>query len=139
MDGVPVDVKIVRSSSIVMLDEAAVSWVKAHWRWMPIPWDMPKVVPVRIIWVPPDAHRPAPIVETHTPPDWPYQVILTDQAGDVKLSVTVGVDGKVTKIAVAKSSGYPQMDDAAANWVKNHWLWEAGHPEWTGSVVIGLK
>lgn len=46
-------------------------------------------------------------------PEWPQGAIAAERTGTVTLSFLVGVDGKVRQSKVRKSSGHPDLDEAA--------------------------
>jgi len=61
--------------------------------------------------------------------------------GTVRLSVTVGADGKVAAITLAKSSGWAPLDETSLAHVKSHWRWKPspkGCAVTTVNVVWGL-
>jgi protein TonB len=53
----------------------------------------------------------------------------------VTLSVTVGPDGRVADIAVAKSSGFDRLDKAALEAVR-HWRWS---PTMRNGEAVAIK
>lgn len=59
-----------------------------------------------------------------TPPRYPIDSRRAREQGTVLLNVTVGSDGRVVEISVARSSGYDRLDRAALSAVK-HWRWAA--------------
>lgn len=61
---------------------------------------------------------------THTTPPYPPVARRLGQDGTVILSITVGADGSVTAAQVATSSGVPELDQAAVDWVKGHWRYK---------------
>jgi len=65
-----------------------------------------------------------PIRETHTLPPYPKESVHLSEQGLVKLSVTVGKDGAVSRATVVQPSGHPRLDDAALQFVKSHWRWQ---------------
>ncbi len=42
----------------------------------------------------------------------------------MRLSLTISPDGNVIAANVAQSSGFPDLDDAAVNWVLGHWKYK---------------
>lgn len=56
------------------------------------------------------------------PPRYPIESRRKREQGTVLLSVTVGVDGKVSGISVSQSSGFSRLDDAALSAVRK-WRW----------------
>ncbi|GHD01973.1 energy transducer TonB [Novosphingobium pokkalii] len=59
-----------------------------------------------------------------TPPRYPIDSRRAREQGTVLLNITVGSDGRVAEISVARSSGYDRLDRAALSAVK-HWRWAA--------------
>ena len=73
-----------------------------------------------------------PIRETHTLPPYPKESKALKEEGRVLVEVTIGTDGAVSRARVFKPSGHPRLDDAAAQYIKDHWRWQpatrAGKP-----------
>ena len=61
---------------------------------------------------------------THTTPPYPALAHRLDQQGTVILLLTVGADGLVTDAQIVTSSGVPELDQAAQNWVMAHWRYK---------------
>jgi protein TonB len=61
---------------------------------------------------------------THTIPDYPSLARRLSEQGSVRLSLTISPDGSVIAANVAQSSGFPDLDDAAVNWVLGHWKYK---------------
>lgn len=87
-----------------------------------------------------------PIRDTHTLPPYPKDSIRLKETGRVKLAVTIGTDGAVSRAAVVEPSGHPRLDDAALQFVKTNWRWQpatrAGRPVVANtrvSVLFALK
>jgi protein TonB len=86
--------------------------------------------------VPPPAPPPmaAPVVKTppRSPtkglsrPDYPPTARRLNQEGTVVLMIYVLEDGRVGDVRVEKSSGYPKLDEAAANHAKLRWRFIPG-------------
>ena len=57
--------------------------------------------------------KPAEAESGNWPPIYPPEAARLGQQGSVLLSVHVAADGRVTAVDVAKSSGYPLLDEAA--------------------------
>jgi protein TonB len=72
---------------------------------------------------------PSAIARTHTIPPYPEIARRLSQQGSVRLSIEVGADGRVSNAAVVGSSGTAALDDAAVDWVKNHWLYKPATQE----------
>jgi protein TonB len=86
------------------------------------------------------------IAGTHTQPPYPELAIRLGQEGTVQLKLSIGTDGAVTNATVESSSGSPNLDQAAIDWIKAHWRFhpavEHGAPvAWTSeaAVVFNLK
>lgn len=56
------------------------------------------------------------------PPRYPIESRRKREQGTVVLSLTVGTDGRVQAISLARSSGFARLDDAALKAVKS-WRW----------------
>jgi len=73
-----------------------------------------------------------PIRETHTIPPYPKESKDLKEEGRVLVEVTIGTDGAVSRARIFKPSGHPRLDDAAAQYIKDHWRWQpatrAGKP-----------
>jgi protein TonB len=75
-----------------------------------------------------------------TPPSYPEDSRRLHEQGTVVLAVLLALDGKVDRVAVAKSSGFYRLDRAASGAVR-HWRWSPtvrnGQPVFVqGNVVI---
>lgn len=57
---------------------------------------------------------------------YPRQAAMLKQQGTVMLYVIVGADGVPTSVKVHESSGYPILDQAALEWVRDNWRWGPG-------------
>lgn len=72
------------------------------------------------------------------PPRYPIDCRRRREQGTVVLALTLGVDGAVQSIAVARSSGFPRLDEAALGAVRS-WRWapvlRAGQPVIVRGVV----
>ena len=73
------------------------------------------------------------LTSTHTIPPYPPMARRLNQAGTVILSITIGTDGSVTAAAIQTSSGFPELDQTALNWVKTHWRYK---PALQGGVAV---
>jgi protein TonB len=86
----------------------------------------PRPVPV----APPAAPAPAPVAATNLddtvidgkPPKYPMESLRKKEQGTVMLRLTIGTNGSVSSISVAKSSGFYRLDDAALRAVRQ-WRW----------------
>jgi len=75
----------------------------------------------------------AGLTNTHSTPPYPVAARTAGHQGIVTLQITVGPNGEVTNATVAKSSGFPELDDAAVTWVVNHWKYK---PAVQGGVTV---
>lgn len=57
------------------------------------------------------------------PPRYPIESRRKREQGTVVLALTVGIDGAVENLTVAQSSGFPRLDAAARDAVRN-WRWK---------------
>ncbi|HEY2034911.1 MAG TPA: energy transducer TonB [Rhizomicrobium sp.] len=73
------------------------------------------------------------LTTTHTTPPYPAVARRLDQQGTVVLSITVAADGSVSAAQVATSSGVPELDQAALDWVKAHWRYK---PAMQGGAAV---
>lgn len=75
----------------------------------------------------------AGVTSTHTTPPYPPVARRLGEQGTVILAITVAPDGSVSAAQVATSSGVPELDQAALNWVKAHWRYT---PAMQGGVAV---
>jgi protein TonB len=73
------------------------------------------------------------LTNTHTTPPYPPMARRLSQQGTVILAITVAADGSVSAAQIATSSGFPELDQAALNWVKAHWRYK---PAMQGGVAV---
>lgn len=73
------------------------------------------------------------LTNTHTTPPYPPVARRLGQQGTVILSITVAADGSVSEAQVATSSGVPELDHAALEWVRSHWRYK---PAMQGGVGV---
>lgn len=71
------------------------------------------------------------------PPRYPIDSRRKHEQGTVLLSLTLGLDGKVSMINIAKSSGFARLDDAARDAVRN-WRWAPTIRDGQAVMVRGL-
>jgi protein TonB len=64
---------------------------------------------------------PVALFSTHTTPPYPLLQRRLGNEGNVELRLTIDADGEVTDAAIVRSSGYDELDRAAASWVRAHW------------------
>jgi periplasmic protein TonB len=69
-----------------------------------------------------------PLIGVHADPrrpltraDYPPGSIRDDEEGIVELAVYVLRDGRIAEVRVARSSGYPRLDQAAVEEARKHW------------------
>ena len=65
------------------------------------------------------------LTNTHTTPAYPADARRLNEQGTVTLLLSVDATGAVTNAQVRISSGYPQLDQTAVNWVMTHWRYKA--------------
>lgn len=72
------------------------------------------------------------------PPRYPVESRKLREQGTVVLALTLGLDGRVANVAIAQSSGFSRLDNAARDAVKR-WRWEptirGGQPVLVKGVV----
>ena len=73
------------------------------------------------------------VTNTHTTPPYPVMARAAGHQGIVMLTITVGPTGEVANAVVAQSSGFPELDQAAVNWVMGHWKYK---PAVQGGVAV---
>ena len=62
----------------------------------------------------------------HPPPQYPAMALRNHYQGTVTIEFVVDPSGKVTSAKVQKSSGFPLLDEAALDMVKNRWSFTPG-------------
>ena len=65
-----------------------------------------------------------PVMSTHTIPPYPPESRKAKESGSVLLRVTVAKDGHATRADVAHKSGFVRLDEAAAIYVQQNYLWQ---------------
>jgi len=73
------------------------------------------------------------LTNTHSTPPYPVAARTAGHQGIVTLQITVGPNGDVANATVAQSSGFPELDQAAVEWVTNHWKYK---PAVQGGVPV---
>jgi len=58
--------------------------------------------------------------------EYPRAALIQKLEGNVLLYVIVGEDGVPTSVTIKESSGFPILDRAALDWVRNKWRWGPG-------------
>lgn len=64
------------------------------------------------------------IADTHTTPPYPAVARRLDQQGVVTLQLSIDQTGAVSNATVRASSGYPDLDQTAVEWVVGHWRYK---------------
>lgn len=104
----------------------------------------PIAPPRPVIMAPPaPAPAPAPVSVTNLddsvidgkPPKYPIESLRKKEQGTVTLRLTIGTNGYVSDISIAKSSGFERLDTAALRAVKL-WRWKPISREVTGLMPI---
>jgi TonB family protein len=128
-DGVPTDVQILNSSGSLRLDEAARDYVKETWRWTPPLKECGATAPklrVSIKWDLRDAPSddlPRPPVLTMTEADFPPDALRRKEQGTTFIFLVVRDNASVALAQVAKSSGFPDLDEKALELAKSRYHW----------------
>ncbi len=84
----------------------------------------------------------ASVSGTHSIPDYPALARRLGEQGNVHLSLTISATGDVTGANIVQSSGFPDLDQTAVDWVMAHWKYKpATHggiavPSQTQAVVV---
>jgi protein TonB len=65
------------------------------------------------------------ITSTHSTPPYPADAKQKGHEGTVVLHIMISDQGEVTSAQVSKSSGFPELDQQAVSWVKEHWKYKA--------------
>jgi protein TonB len=71
------------------------------------------------------------------PPRYPFDSRRQHEQGTVILSVLLSVDGRVADVSIARSSGFPRLDDAALDAVRN-WRWSPMMRDGSAVMVRGM-
>ena len=66
---------------------------------------------------------------------YPAQSLFQSEQGTVGLKISLDEQGSVSDVAVVKSSGFPRLDEAAVNYVKAEWNYDAGDEQQMPKVV----
>jgi TonB family protein len=82
------------------------------------------------------ACEPVAVMATHTLPPYPVESQKAGETGTVLLRVTIAKDGRPSRAAVSKSSGFWRLDLAASEFVQQRYRWQ---PLACGSVQAPLK
>jgi protein TonB len=65
-----------------------------------------------------------PIMRTHTSPPYPPISVRLGESGTTLMTVSINTEGRLDACTVDKSSGSERLDNAACDWIKNHWRWQ---------------
>ncbi len=87
------------------------------------------------------ATEAAPLAAANPAPSYPDEALRYGWEGEVWLRVDVNRHGSVDKVSIARSSGYPVLDRAAARTVRT-WRFEparVGHQPVEGSVRVPIR
>jgi protein TonB len=88
--------------------------------------------PDRVASIAPDTAA-ASIASTHTTPPYPGLARKLGEQGTVKLRLTISPQGVVTAADVVQTSGFPDLDQTAVNWVLANWKYK---PAVRGGVAV---
>jgi len=90
--------------------------------------------------------RASGITSTHTTPPYPPGAKKDEKQGTVVLHINISAQGDVTTATVSKSSGVPELDQTAVDWVIKHWKYKPATNNGTAvastsdaQVVFNLK
>lgn len=96
----------------------------------PVPEVLPPPAPVAVdapksasSAAPPSPPRPADYL-ANPKPSYPSLSRRLGEEGTVRLNILVNPDGSVARLELAKSSGYPRLDQSAMNTVQSSWKFE---------------
>ncbi len=84
----------------------------------PVSDPIPQPDPAPVMAPPAPQTRSAPKLLASQKPDYPSAAIRAGEQGTTQLEVCVNAGGRVTSVAVARSSGSKRLDDAAAKWIR---------------------
>jgi len=73
------------------------------------------------------------ISSTHTTPPYPGIARKMGEQGTVKLRLAISAQGVITGADVVQSSGFPDLDQTAVDWVVGHWKYR---PAVKGGVAV---
>jgi TonB family protein len=66
--------------------------------------------------------------------DYPITAMIDGEKGEVGLNLTLGPDGRPTKVDITRASGSPRLDAAAAYFAQSRWRFAPGAPSAAVSV-----
>lgn len=96
--------------------------------------------PAPPVTAPPSIERAGDLSSTMiaaTPPRYPTESRRSKEQGTVVLTVTLGVDGTVADISIARSSGFERLDRAALSAVRR-WRWSPTKRNGNAVMVRGV-
>ena len=70
-------------------------------------------------------------------PRYPPKAVREGRSGTVLLDITVGTDGKPLEVAIARSSGHRDLDQAALRQVLRHWRFQPAMRDGHAVVAVG--
>lgn len=73
------------------------------------------------------------LTSTHSTPPYPPNARRLSEQGSVTLKIMVTAQGAVSDAQVVQTSGYPDLDQTAVEWVKAHWRYK---PAMQGGVAV---
>jgi len=145
-DGVPTNVTVTRSSGALWLDDAAVGYIKIHWRWAPTAHCKPAAAQAQVTlgWhmeYPPKPDIAIGMQQRDLPAEAPLWERL--EAGDTYVELTLddgarpGVDLRTVKDGrIAYSSGFLDLDQKALALAKTMPVGLLGHSPGTETVMV---
>lgn len=145
-DGSPQQVSLARSSGFERLDSAATDFVKANWRWQPLPSGC-RMVSTRIAinWrlnnsqfegLGPQSMLDVLSFVPLDPADYPPDALAARQKGAVLLAVFLSDKGVVANAIVIHGSGVASLDAKALELAKTRYHWTPA--QMSGKPVGGL-
>lgn len=73
---------------------------------------------------------------THSVPPYPMLARRLGHEGRVTLRLTISPSGRVERAEIVGSSGWPDLDARAADWIRSHWRYQ---PATRGGVAVGSQ
>jgi TonB family protein len=91
-----------------------------------------------LLWSPAQAAacEPVGVMATHTIVPYPPESQKAGETGTVLLQVAIARNGHPSGASVAHSSGHVRLDEAAASYIRQHYLWQ---PPSCGAVQTNVK
>jgi TonB family protein len=121
-DGIPSEISVLHSSGSTGLDNEAIDWIKARWRWQSISADCTTTsASQKVLYIWRVGSRPpkADIVVTVAASQLPNGAVERYESGDTYLSLTLDDSGDVMDDRVIYSSGYDDLDKKALTLFKS--------------------